>query len=135
MPGMNARGTGQKNEDRRRIDALLDKLYTIAMRGNVAAAGLYLERVLGAVQLVPAGEPRELTTVEASGRSHATVVESAKPKRLLSVAEVAETLGVSKAMVYSLKRTGTVDVVRIGRRVLVRVEDVERLMGSRADHA
>lgn len=46
---MNVRGSARRTEDRRKIDALIDKLYSMAMRGNVAAAGLFLDRVLGPV--------------------------------------------------------------------------------------
>lgn len=111
---------------------MLDKLYAMAMRGNVAAAGLYLDRMLGAPWVAMDTGAHAMSRTDGSRDSGPAATAEPARKRLLSVAEAAEALGISKSMIYSLKRSGRVDVVRIGRRVLMRVEDLERLMGSRA---
>lgn len=49
-------------------------------------------------------------------------------RRTLTVAEVAETLGVSTDTVYSEIRTGRIPAVRFGRRLLVARETIDRLL-------
>jgi excisionase family DNA binding protein len=118
-----------------KINALLDRLYAMALRGNVPAAALYLDRVLGVVR-APAetGSPHRKESNAGPSSALRTIArpeqEPGKPKRLLSVAEVAELVGVSKSTVYGLKRNGKLRVCRIGRRVLVPSEDLERLINS-----
>jgi len=48
--------------------------------------------------------------------------------RLISVAATGESLGVSKFFVRVLIRRGDLRHVRIGRRVLIPVEEIERLI-------
>lgn len=52
-------------------------------------------------------------------------------ERLLTPAEVAERLQISKAMAYNLMKRGDIDVVRIGSLVRVRAEDLERFIAER----
>jgi len=51
----------------------------------------------------------------------------AAPKKLLSVAEAAQSLGVSARFIRRLVNAGQVQVVRLGRRTLLHVDEVERL--------
>jgi excisionase family DNA binding protein len=120
--------------DLSKVDALLDRLYSMAMRGNVPAAALYLDRILGPVRAqveTVSRLPEESTVGRASHARVPAAREASTPKRLWSVAETAELLGVSKAMIYHLQKTNRLRVCRIGRRVLVPLEDLERLINSR----
>jgi len=48
--------------------------------------------------------------------------------RLLTVREVCEMLGVGRTTLYVLRKRGLIRAVRIGRRVLFDLRDVERLI-------
>jgi excisionase family DNA binding protein len=48
-------------------------------------------------------------------------------KRLFSIRESGERLGISRSLVRKLIRTGTLRAVRINRRVLIAAEAVDRL--------
>ncbi len=113
---------------RQRADQILDKMYEMAAAGDVAAASLFLDRVLGPV-LGPGrlseGPPAE--QLHAADRPAPSI-----PKRLLSAAEVAEVAGISLGLVYRLQRTGKLPVCRIGRRVLVRRDDLEILVRAKS---
>lgn len=49
-------------------------------------------------------------------------------RRTITVVEAAEYLGVSKDLVYNMVKVGQLPFIRIGRRVLFRVETLERWM-------
>jgi len=108
---------------RQRADQILDKMYEMAAAGDVAAASLFLDRVLGPV--LGRGRLSEGPTAE---QLHAADQPPSIPKRLLSAAEVAEVAGISLGLVYRLQRTGKLPVCRIGRRVLVRRDDLDILV-------
>jgi excisionase family DNA binding protein len=48
--------------------------------------------------------------------------------RLLSLAEVCDTLGISRQLVYRLISAGDLPVVKLGDRTLVRPDDVDALV-------
>lgn len=111
------------------------KLYGLALRGNVAAAGIFLDRVLGPVRsaLVPPGVAGAHLAPNPAGLSRSPSEEVPEkppegPRTMLSVAEVADELGLSEATVYGLGRKGRISICRIGRRVLVRAADLERFV-------
>jgi len=113
---------------------VIDKLYALAIRGNVPAAGLFLDRTLGPIPS-PAGfsertAPRNLDSRE---RADATpnspeTRPASPPRRLLSVKHVAHELGLSARTVSGLIAKGQIKAVRIGRRVLLPVAEVERFV-------
>lgn len=47
-----------------------------------------------------------------------------------SINETAKVLGLGRTSVYLLIKDGRLDVVRIGRRTLVRVESIQRLLAN-----
>lgn len=51
-------------------------------------------------------------------------------KKLISIQETCEALGVGRTMVYLLIREEKLDTCRIGRRRLVRVESIDRFLGE-----
>jgi excisionase family DNA binding protein len=50
------------------------------------------------------------------------------PRLLLSVPETAEALGISERSLFSLSASGEIRCVRIGRRVLYSVEELQRFI-------
>lgn len=54
------------------------------------------------------------------------------PRLTLSVGEAAHVVGISERQVYRLIAAGDLPTVRFGRRVLIRVCDLEDLLASRA---
>jgi excisionase family DNA binding protein len=48
----------------------------------------------------------------------------------LTVTEAAQTLGISRALAYELVRTGELPSLRLGRRLVVPVRALERLLGN-----
>lgn len=54
--------------------------------------------------------------------------------KLLKPNDIAEILNVSKPQVYLMLRNGEIPVVRIGRCVRVREEDVEDFIHNRLEH-
>ena len=55
------------------------------------------------------------------------------PPFLLNSEQVAEALGVSKSFAYALMRRGEIAVVRMGRAVRVRPEDLEQFITANLD--
>ena len=49
-------------------------------------------------------------------------------RRTLSVLEASKLLGVSRATAYEAVRQGTIPAIRIGKRLLVPIEALERLL-------
>src|SRR5215471_14174394 len=117
-----------------RAQAVIDKLYALAIRGNVSAAGLFLDRTLGPIPSPPRfGEQATPRTLESRERSDATpnspeTKPASPPRRLLSVKQVAHELGLSARTVSTLIAKGQINAVRIGRRVLLPVAEVERFV-------
>lgn len=117
-----------------RARAVIDKLYALAIRGNVSAAGLFLDRMLGPIPSPPGfGErtaPRTLESRECSDAAPNS--PETKPanqlRRLLSLKQVAHELGLSARTVSTLIAKGQIKAVRIGRRVLLPVAEVERFV-------
>ena len=120
-----------------RAQAVIDKLYMLAIRGNVSAAGLFLDRTLGPIPS-PTGfteriPPRTLDSRERDAKLDSPETKPASPpRRLLSVKQVAHELGLSARTVSTLVTKGHIKAVRIGRRVLLPVAEVERFV---QDHA
>jgi excisionase family DNA binding protein len=126
--------TPSGSNDPAKAHAVVDKLYTMAMRGNVAAASVFLDRVLGAVRVEEgSGQVGGSTSAQpADTRRESRVSPEApqptRPRTLLSVEEVSKELGLSKALVYQLGKRGRLPICRIGRRVLVRATDLEQFI-------
>lgn len=55
------------------------------------------------------------------------------PSKILKAEEVAEILGTSASFVYALMRRGELPVVRLGRSVRVRPEDLEAFINNCVD--
>jgi excisionase family DNA binding protein len=121
-----------------RAQAVIDKLYALAIRGNVSAAGLFLDRTLGPIPSPPGfGERMASRTLDSRERADATpnspeAKSASPPRRLLSVKQVAHELGLSARTVSTLITKGHIKAIRIGRRVLLPVAEVERFV---QDHA
>jgi len=47
---------------------------------------------------------------------------------LTSVAEAAKALGIGRTSIYALIREGRIDVVKLGRRTLVKLASIRRLL-------
>lgn len=47
-----------------------------------------------------------------------------------SINDTAKALGLGRTSIYSLIKGGKLDVVRIGRRTLVRVDSIQRLLAN-----
>jgi excisionase family DNA binding protein len=56
-------------------------------------------------------------------------------KLTLTVTELAKALNISVAYVWLLVRKGEIPVVRLGRRVLFRIKDVERFLEQHLEKA
>ena len=117
-----------------RAQAVIDKLYALAIRGNVSAAGLFLDRTLGPIPSPP-GFSQRMTprTPDWHERADATpnspeTRPASPPRRLLSVKQVAHELGLSARTVSGLITKRQIKAVRIGRRVLLHVAEVERFV-------
>lgn len=50
--------------------------------------------------------------------------------RTLSIAEVAELVGISRTMAYGLAESVELPTVRLGRRILVRVNQLAEVLGT-----
>ena len=50
--------------------------------------------------------------------------------RTCSVEEAAKTLGIGRSLAYQLARTGDLPVIRLGKRFVVPVERLERMLGG-----
>jgi len=116
-----------------RAQAVIDKLYALAIRGNVSAAGLFLDRTLGPIPSPPGfSERMALRTLDSRERDATPNSPETKPanppRRLLSVKQVAHELGLSTRTVGTLITKGQIKAVRIGRRVLLPIAEVERLV-------
>jgi excisionase family DNA binding protein len=121
-------------DSRDRAQAVIDKLYALAIRGNVSAAGLFLDRTLGPIPS-PSGLSERMATRTLDSREPADATANAPetkpaspPRRLLSVKQVAHELGLSARTVSTLITKGHIESVRIGRRVLLPVAEVERFV-------
>jgi excisionase family DNA binding protein len=57
------------------------------------------------------------------------------PRLALSVEESAEAIGISASMLWQSIRAGTIPTVRVGKRVLIRVVDLEDWLASLVHHA
>jgi excisionase family DNA binding protein len=118
----------------RRAQAVIDKLYALAIRGNVSAAGLFLDRTLGPIPSPPGFTervpPRSLDSRERADATPNSLEPkpASPPRRLLSVKQVAHELGLSARTVSTLITKGQINAVRIGRRVLLPVAEVERIV-------
>jgi hypothetical protein len=106
--------TPSGSSDPAKAQAVVDKLYTMAIKGNVAAASVFLDRVLGAVRVEEgSGQVGGSTSAQpADTRRESRVTPEAPqptpPRTLLSVDEVSKELGLSKALVYQLgKKDGS----------------------------
>src|SRR3954451_11988902 len=77
-----------------RAQAVIDKLYALAIRGNVSAAGLFLDRALGPIASPPGFSERTAPrTLDSRERADATrtppeTKPAGPPRRLLSVKQV-----------------------------------------------
>src|SRR4051812_5675464 len=117
-----------------RAQAVIDKLYALAIRGNVSAAGLFLDRTLGPIPSPPGFSERMAPrTLDSRERADATpnspeTKPTSPPRRLLSVKQVAHELGLSARTISTLITKGQIKAVRIGRRVLLPVAEVERFV-------
>ena len=114
-----------------RAQAVIDKLYALAIRGNVSAAGLFLDRTLGPLPCPPGFSERIAPrTLDSRERDAATpnTTQASPPRRLLSVKQVAHELGLSARTVSTLITKGHIKAVRIGRRVLLPAAEVERFV-------
>jgi excisionase family DNA binding protein len=117
-----------------RAQAVIDKLYALAIQGNVSAAGLFLDRTLGPISSAPGFSERTAPrTFDSRERADATpnsqeTKPASSPRRLLSVKQVAHELGLSARTVSTLITKGHIKAVRIGRRVLLPVAEVERFV-------
>jgi excisionase family DNA binding protein len=117
-----------------RTQTVIDKLYALAIRGNVSAAGLFLDRTLGPIPNPPGFSERMAPrTLDARERADTTPKSpetklASPPRRLLSVKQVAHELGLSARTVSTLITKGHIKAVRIGRRVLLPVAEVERFV-------
>jgi excisionase family DNA binding protein len=60
-------------------------------------------------------------------QEHAT-----SPKRLVSIAEGAQTLGVSTRFLRVLQSRGSLRVIRLGRRVMIAASELDRLVSEGA---
>ena len=54
-----------------------------------------------------------------------------RTRRTLDVEEAGQLLGISRALAYEAARRGELPTIRVGRRLLVPVAAVERLLGER----
>jgi excisionase family DNA binding protein len=113
-------------DDDERARSVLDKLYAMAMRGNVIAADVFLDHIRGDKTREPAAAkpPASLP----SGTS-ATPKEK-RARTMMSVSEAAEELGLSGRTVFELARKGQLAVCRVGRRVLVRSGELQRFIAE-----
>jgi excisionase family DNA binding protein len=117
-----------------RAQAVIDKLYELAIQGSVSAAGLFLDRTLGPIPSPPGlSERMAPRTVNSRERADAApnspeTKPASPPRRLLSVKQVAHDLGLSARTVSTLITKGHIQAVRIGRRVLLPVAEVERFV-------
>jgi excisionase family DNA binding protein len=59
--------------------------------------------------------------------------ESAVPKVTISVAETALSLGVCERVVMNLVRSGELPAIRLGARILIRMQDLHEWAALRAD--
>ncbi len=57
----------------------------------------------------------------------------ARERRTLTVTEAARTLGISRAAAYAAARSGAIPTIAIGRRIVVPVPALERLLEGRRD--
>ena len=60
----------------------------------------------------------------------ATNAATSRHRLLLSITEAAESLGISRAHFYEFLNSKMVPTVRLGRRRMVRVEDLEAFVAS-----
>jgi excisionase family DNA binding protein len=49
-------------------------------------------------------------------------------KKVLSLEEARQILGISRSLIYKLAKNGEIPVLKLGSRVLIRVETVERIL-------
>ncbi len=61
---------------------------------------------------------------------HKTVKGSKMKRKTLTVPEAAQTLGIGRSAAYEAARTGEIPTVRIGRRLLVPVAALERMLAQ-----
>lgn len=61
-----------------------------------------------------------------------TATGHAAERPVLTVAEAAEALGISRALAYELVRRGEIPAVRLGRRIVVPRDALERLLEARS---
>lgn len=57
------------------------------------------------------------------------------PRRLISITEAAELLGVSQSTAYRLARENRIPVIRIGKAVRVNLQRLEAWIEEQTDHA
>jgi len=61
-----------------------------------------------------------------------TGAQRAEGRRTLTVEEAARVLGVGRGTAYEAARVGTIPTVRVGRRLLVPVDALDRLLAAGA---
>ncbi len=67
-----------------------------------------------------------------SGQGHASRDVERVPRALISVAEAARVLGVSRSYAYELISSGFLSSIRLGRRVLVPLTAIDDLLAREA---
>lgn len=58
-----------------------------------------------------------------------------EPPRMLTLAEVAQALTVSRTTVYAIIRRGDLHPVKIGRRAVINLDDLNRYIAERTEAA
>ena len=56
-------------------------------------------------------------------------------KQTYSIPEAAKVLGIGRSAAYEAARTGEIPTIKIGKRVLVPVAQLEQLLGGKIDEA
>src|SRR5687767_9095950 len=56
------------------------------------------------------------------------------PEQLLGLNNIAKRLSLSRSMVQRMRRSGELDAIKVGRRYLVRVSEVERFIAAQETH-
>jgi excisionase family DNA binding protein len=117
------------DSDEVRARIVIDKLYARAVKGDVAAASLFLDRTIGPVRAAQASPvAASPASPERSGPDAES--ESRRPRVLLTVAEAAEELRLSPRTIYQLVKTESLGVRRIGRRVLIPTAEIQKILSE-----
>ena len=56
-------------------------------------------------------------------------------KHTYSIPEAAKVLGIGKSAAYEAARTGEIPTIKIGKRILIPVAQLEQLLGGKIDDA